>query len=93
MKSRRPSAPKSSFSPASKLSSSKALILVDSARIRAKAGKDYEKAKKQVEKARGEIERFESQDEPGFHRWMHLRFGPFLSRLRELHSELSELTV
>ncbi len=71
--------------------SSRALILVDSNRLKAEEQKKCQKLYQTLESARKAVEIHESQSVPEFQKWLHSTFGKQLTTLRELTHKVMEL--
>ncbi len=65
-----------------------AVVLIDSAPIRAEAKAEYQKALRDLEGSRKQIETFEAADKPKFQHWLNQTFGALLTSLRETHLQL-----
>src|SRR5688572_20216 len=64
------------------------VVLIDATPIRRKARRDYEKVLRDLDGAKAEAERFESEDKPGFEKWLRGNFGALLTDIRELQEKL-----
>ncbi|HXG48509.1 MAG TPA: hypothetical protein VNO52_12845, partial [Methylomirabilota bacterium] len=69
----------------------RALIRIDGAAARRKIKAEYERALRDLERARKQVERFQSEDVPGFARWINSTFGWLLTELRETDRKRAEL--
>lgn len=63
-------------------------ILIDGEPIRRAARQAHEKARAQLETIERQFAQFERQELPAYQRWMHLTFGPLITKLRETESAI-----
>ncbi|HMO50804.1 MAG TPA: hypothetical protein PKE26_00855 [Kiritimatiellia bacterium] len=63
----------------------RALIIVDSSRVRRRALSDCQRARTTFHKAEAELQAFEAQDKPAYVRWYRAEFGP---RIEEMKSHI-----
>lgn len=63
-------------------------MVVDGEPIRRAARQAHEKARAQLETIERQFAQFERQELPAYQRWMHLTFGPLITKLRETESAI-----
>lgn len=66
------------------------LVRLDTARIRAKALKDFSKAEDNLEKLKSELKAHEERNIPDFKSWLHRTFAAVLTKQRELAQAIKE---
>ncbi len=74
------------------LSSSTALVIVDQRPIQRRIWSEFHQARKLQEKAARDLHRHEKTDTPAFERWLHSSFPTEITRLREMHSRIDDLS-
>lgn len=72
--------------------SCRALILLDSEKIRRKILGDCSRARTTFHRAEAELAAYEAEDLPAFSRWYRMTFGPELEAIRETQAEAEALT-
>lgn len=68
----------------------RALIVIDSSRIRRKAFTNCKRARSTFEKAEEEMQHFETHDKPAFKRWYRMALGPKISETDRLTEEVRQ---
>lgn len=70
--------------------SSRAVVLVDSTRIRSEEQQKCQKVYFKLENAREALNAHESESVPEFRKWIHAKFGKDLTEIRELEQKVAE---
>ncbi len=77
--------------PKPKLSTCRALVWVDSSKLRRKALADWRRSQTTFQKAEAELTVYAEKDEPAYHQWFHSHFGPKIKEVEHLQKSLDEV--